>query len=187
MTEIAITRTTTPKQPPADETLAFGKVFTDHMFMMEYDEGQGWHDPRIVPYAPFTMDPACCVLHYGQAIFDGAKAFRGKDGDTSADGWCFQFCAQVVVTTSQIMWTEEVIQAFDVLNANENAMRECLAKQNTQLDACINLVLNELTWSERIKIITLITIDVHSRDVVQGLIEQRVENPTQFQWCAVSV
>ena len=80
MTEIAITRTTTPKQPPADETLAFGKVFTDHMFMMEYDEGQGWHDPRIVPYAPFTMDPACCVLHYGQAIFDGAKAFRGKDG-----------------------------------------------------------------------------------------------------------
>ena len=80
MTEIAITRTTTPKQPPADETLAFGKVFTDHMFMMEYDEGQGWHDPRIVPYAPFTMDPACCVLHYGQAIFDGAKAFRGPDG-----------------------------------------------------------------------------------------------------------
>ena len=80
MTEIAITRTTNPKQPPADDTLAFGKVFTDHMFMMEYHEGQGWHDPRIVPYAPFSMDPACCVLHYGQAIFDGLKAFRGKDG-----------------------------------------------------------------------------------------------------------
>ena len=80
MTEIAITRTATPKQPPADETLTFGTVFTDHMFLMEYHEGQGWHDPRIVPYAPFSMDPATCVLHYGQAVFDGCKAFRGADG-----------------------------------------------------------------------------------------------------------
>ena len=81
MTEIAITRTTTPRQPPADETLTFGKVFSDHMFMMEYHDGQGWHDPRVVPYQNFTMDPACCVLHYGQAIFDGLKAFRGADGN----------------------------------------------------------------------------------------------------------
>lgn len=80
MTEIAITRTTSPRQPPADETLAFGKVFTDHMFLMNYDTGQGWHDPRIVPYGPFSLDPATCVLHYGQAIFDGLKAFRGADG-----------------------------------------------------------------------------------------------------------
>ena len=80
MTNIAITRTTQPKQPPADETLAFGKVFTDHMFMMNYDEGKGWHSPRIEPYQNFSLDPATCVLHYGQAIFDGLKAFRGKDG-----------------------------------------------------------------------------------------------------------
>lgn len=80
MTEITITRTAHPKQPPADETLAFGKVFTDHMFLMDYDEGRGWHTPRIVPYGPFTLDPATCVLHYGQAIFDGLKAFRGPDG-----------------------------------------------------------------------------------------------------------
>ena len=80
MTDIAITQTSQPKQPPADETLTFGKVFTDHMFMMEYDEGSGWHDPRVVPYAPFTLDPATCVLHYGQTIFDGMKAFRGTDG-----------------------------------------------------------------------------------------------------------
>jgi branched-chain amino acid aminotransferase len=80
LTQIAITKTASPKPTPADESLAFGKVFTDHMFMMEYHEGQGWHDPRIVPYAPFTMDPATCVLHYGQAIFDGMKAFRGQDG-----------------------------------------------------------------------------------------------------------
>jgi branched-chain amino acid aminotransferase len=80
VTQIAITRTTTPKQPPSDETLTFGNVFTDHMFLMNYDSGKGWHSPRIEPYAPFTLDPACCVLHYGQAIFDGLKAFRGADG-----------------------------------------------------------------------------------------------------------
>jgi len=80
VTQISITRTTNPKQPPADETLTFGTVFSDHMFMMNYDDGKGWHSPRIEPYAPFSLDPATCVLHYGQAIFDGLKAFRGKDG-----------------------------------------------------------------------------------------------------------
>ncbi len=80
MTDIAITRTTKPSQPPADETLTFGKVFTDHMFLMNYDQGKGWHSPRIEPYGPFSLDPATCVLHYGQAIFDGLKAFRGQDG-----------------------------------------------------------------------------------------------------------
>lgn len=80
MTEIAITRTSNPKQPPADATLSFGKVFSDHMFLMNYDEGKGWHSPRIEPYQNFSLDPATCVLHYGQAIFDGLKAFRGQDG-----------------------------------------------------------------------------------------------------------
>jgi branched-chain amino acid aminotransferase len=80
VTHITITLSTSPKQPPADETLAFGRVFTDHIFLMDYQVGKGWHDPRIVPYGPFTVDPACCVLHYGQSIFDGMKAFRGRDG-----------------------------------------------------------------------------------------------------------
>ena len=80
MSEIAITRSQTLKTPPPDDSLAFGNVFTDHMFQMNYSEAKGWHDPRIVPYGPFTMDPACCVLHYGQGIFDGLKAFRGADG-----------------------------------------------------------------------------------------------------------
>ena len=80
VTQISITRTTNPQTPPADETLTFGNVFSDHMFMMDYDDGQGWHSPRIVPYQNFSLDPATCVLHYGQAIFDGLKAFRGRDG-----------------------------------------------------------------------------------------------------------
>ncbi len=74
------TLTTTPKPRPADDALSFGKVLTDHMFVMEYAEGKGWHSPRIQPYQPFSMDPATTVLHYGQAIFDGLKAFRGDDG-----------------------------------------------------------------------------------------------------------
>src|SRR6202167_1192900 len=80
MSDISITRTAAPKTPPTDDSLTFGNVFTDHMFLMNYEEGKGWHDSRIVPYAPITLDPATCVLHYGQGIFDGLKAFRGKDG-----------------------------------------------------------------------------------------------------------
>ncbi len=80
MTQIAVTLNSRPNTPPPDETLRFGTVFTDHMFMMEYDDGRGWHDPRIVPYQNFSLDPATCVLHYAQAVFDGLKAFRGGDG-----------------------------------------------------------------------------------------------------------
>ncbi|HWK45392.1 MAG TPA: branched-chain amino acid aminotransferase [Stellaceae bacterium] len=80
MAEIAVTRTTAPKPRPVDDALRFGTVFTDHMFLMDYHEGQGWHDPRIVPYQPLVLDPATAVLHYAQAVFDGSKAFRGTDG-----------------------------------------------------------------------------------------------------------
>lgn len=78
--DFPITRTTAPKAKPSDDSLTFGKVLTDHMFLMNYDEGKGWHSPRIEPYGPLSMDPATSVLHYGQAIFDGLKAFRGADG-----------------------------------------------------------------------------------------------------------
>lgn len=75
-----ITRTTTPKAKPDQTNLGFGKYFTDHMFFMEYDEGQGWHDGRIIPYAPLQIDPASCVLHYAQMMFEGLKAYRAPDG-----------------------------------------------------------------------------------------------------------
>ncbi len=65
----------------ADESkLVFGRQFTDRMFVMEYDEGHGWHSARIAPYAPFVLDPAALVLHYSQEIFEGLKAFRRQDG-----------------------------------------------------------------------------------------------------------
>ena len=79
--EIKITKTTSPKAKPADESkLGFGKIFTDHMFLMNYDEGQGWHDARIVPYGPIPLEPSAMCLHYGQADFEGMKAYRTESG-----------------------------------------------------------------------------------------------------------
>lgn len=81
MAEIKVERTKTPKAKPADENhLPFGDLFTDHMFLMDYDDGQGWHDPRIVPYGPLPIDPAAMVLHYGQEVFEGLKAYKTQDG-----------------------------------------------------------------------------------------------------------
>lgn len=78
--EIKFEKTTAPKQKPADEKkLGFGKTFTDHMFMMDYDEGQGWHDPRIVPFSDIPLSPAAMVFHYGQEVFEGLKAYRTAD------------------------------------------------------------------------------------------------------------
>lgn len=77
--EIKITKTTSPKAKPQGK-LGFGKIFTDHMFVMNYTEGKGWHDARIVPYQPITLDPSAMVFHYGQEMFEGLKAYRGKDG-----------------------------------------------------------------------------------------------------------
>ena len=81
MLDIKVTRTASPKAKPQDETkLGFGKIFTDHMFVMDYTAGEGWHDPRIVPYGPFELDPATTVFHYAQEIFEGMKAYRTADG-----------------------------------------------------------------------------------------------------------
>src|SRR5947209_7272694 len=77
---IRITRTATKKEKPKDKDLAFGNVFTDHMFVADFQEEKGWYDPRVEPYGPFSLDPATAVLHYGQSLFEGLKAFRGTDG-----------------------------------------------------------------------------------------------------------
>ncbi len=77
---IRITRAATKKPKPRDSELGFGTVFTDHMFLADFQEEKGWYDPRIEPYGPLSLDPATAVFHYAQAIFDGLKAFRGVDG-----------------------------------------------------------------------------------------------------------
>jgi branched-chain amino acid aminotransferase len=75
-TTIPVTRTTSPKAKPRDEELGFGRYFTDHMFLMEATADQGWHNPRVVPYGPLTLEPSAAVLHYSQEIFEGLKAYR---------------------------------------------------------------------------------------------------------------
>ena len=79
MLDIKITKTSSPKAKIPDDQLGFGKVSTDHMFLMDYTLGEGWHDPRVVPYQPFVLDPACVVFHYAQEIFEGLKAYRTAD------------------------------------------------------------------------------------------------------------
>ena len=81
MLDIKIEKTATPKAKP-EGALGFGKIFTDHMFIMNYTEGKGWHDARIVPFQNLSFSPASMVFHYGQEMFEGLKAYRGKDGNT---------------------------------------------------------------------------------------------------------
>ena len=78
--EIKFTRAATLKEKPDSSKLVFGKAMTDHMFIVDYDAGQGWHDARIIPYGPLQIDPAAKVLHYGEEIFEGLKAYRTADG-----------------------------------------------------------------------------------------------------------
>ena len=78
--EIKITLSTTKKEKPKSDQLPFGKYTTDHMFMMDYTPEKGWHDAQILPYGPIELDPAASILHYGQTIFEGLKAYVTKDG-----------------------------------------------------------------------------------------------------------
>ena len=68
-------------KPKPGTPLGFGKIFSDHMFLMDYEEGKGWQHPRIEPYRPFSLDPATLVLHYGQEVFEGLKAYHWRSGE----------------------------------------------------------------------------------------------------------
>src|SRR5215813_6475686 len=76
---IRIVKAAAHKPKPKDADLTFGTVFTDHMFVADFQEEKGWYDPRVAPYGPIPLDPAAAVLHNAQAVFDGLKAFRGVD------------------------------------------------------------------------------------------------------------
>ncbi|GLW06123.1 branched-chain-amino-acid aminotransferase [Microtetraspora sp. NBRC 13810] len=58
----------------------FGQTFTDHMISIDYTEGRGWHDARLMPYGPLSLDPATSVFHYAQELFEGLKAYRQTNG-----------------------------------------------------------------------------------------------------------
>ncbi len=77
---IELQRTASPRPRTPDAELGFGNVFTDHMFVVDYAVGRGWHHARVVPYGPLPLDPAAIVLHYAQTLFEGLKAFLHPDG-----------------------------------------------------------------------------------------------------------
>jgi branched-chain amino acid aminotransferase len=81
MMQIKIIESKTKKEKPDQNKLGFGNYFTDHMFVMDYEEEKGWHEPRIEPYAPLDLEPSAMVFHYGQMVFEGLKAYLSKKGD----------------------------------------------------------------------------------------------------------
>lgn len=86
ISDIKITKCQSSKINEVDfENLVFGNIFTDHILICDYKDGV-WQQPEIVPYAPFLMDPSSKVFHYGQAIFEGMKAYK----DAHDDIWLFR-------------------------------------------------------------------------------------------------
>ena len=75
-----VTKNPNPGTMPEASKLGFGKVFSDHMFVMDYNSKDGWHDARIIPYGPLSLSPAASVFHYAGEVFEGLKAYRRKDG-----------------------------------------------------------------------------------------------------------
>lgn len=115
----------TRKQKPDFGKLGFGKYFTDHMLVMEYDAANGWGEPEIVPYDDFKINPACCSLHYGQGIFEGLKAYKNSKGEI-------------------IMFRPR----DNFIRMNRSAERLCMAKLDIDvvLDALTELVKLEEEW-----------------------------------------
>ncbi len=113
------------KAKPDQNALGFGRYFTDHMFIMDYTDGKGWHDARIVPYGNLSLDPACMVFHYAQEMFEGLKAYRTSDG------------------TVQLFRPDKNIERMN--NTNE---RLCIPKLDPSdvLDAIKALVAAEEEW-----------------------------------------
>ncbi len=108
-----------------ENDLVFGKLFTDRMFVMEFDRDKGWHSARIQPYAPLQLDPAAVVLHYSQEIFEGLKAFRRPNGDVA------------------LFRPEDNVARF-----NRSARRMCMPEVDEQffLDSMLQLIRLEERW-----------------------------------------
>ncbi len=123
---ITITKTTTPKQKPDESALGFGKIFTDHMFMMDYNKDTGWTNARIVPFENLSIHPASTVLHYGSEIFEGLKAYRRADSKV------------------QLFRPIENIRRM-----NRSAERLCLPEldENDALEALLKFVEVEQDWT----------------------------------------
>ena len=124
--DIKFVKSNNLKEKPDPSTLGFGKIFTDHMFVMDYNKEEGWHDARIVPFENLSIHPASTVLHYGSEIFEGLKAYRREDG---------------------------IVQLFrpieNIRRMNNSAERLCLPQINEEdaLEALVKFVEIEQDWT----------------------------------------
>lgn len=102
--------------------LGFGRIFTEHMVSVRYSADRGWHSAQLEPYAPITLDPAASVLHYGQAIFEGFKAYRQQGGGIATfrpDANARRFNASARRLAMPELAIETFIEASDVLIKTE--------------------------------------------------------------------
>jgi branched-chain amino acid aminotransferase len=120
MLNIAVTPNPNPAPKPEGDP-GFGRVYTDHMFRMDYTEGIGWHDARIVPYGPIELEPSAMVLHYAQENFEGLKAYRTPDGGIQLfrpeenaarmAASCRRMCMPII---KPALWIEAVRRLVDI-------------------------------------------------------------------------
>ena len=104
--EIKFTKASQLKEKPDFNKLGFGKYVTDYMFVMDYDHELGWHDPQIVPYDEFMMDPRCVTLHYGLETFEGMKAYRTADDRIQL--FRPEMNAKRMIKSNERLWLAEV-------------------------------------------------------------------------------
>lgn len=119
--KIEINPIETPKEKPATKDLVFGTNFTDRMFLMNYDHGKGWHNPRIVPYGPIPIDPAAKCLHYAQEVFEGLKAYLSPEGEVllfrpidnirRLNESCTRMCIPTLDEESTLSYIKELVLA----------------------------------------------------------------------------
>ena len=116
-------------------------------------------------------------------LLDGYNTAANWEVDKARHEWLFYYPAQTVVTATQIYWTEESEAALeDLSGGQEDAVKRHLGVCDQRLQELIKLVLGDLSKGDRVKVITIITLDVHARDVVQKLIDDKVEGLEAFLW-----
>jgi branched-chain amino acid aminotransferase len=118
----AVSTTNSAERSQRMQNLGFGQVYTENMVRIAYNQEQGWHSAALVPYGPIQLDPAASVLHYGQAVFEGFKAYRQKDGGIAAfrpDANARRFRSSAERLAMPPLPEELFIEAADVLIRQE--------------------------------------------------------------------
>jgi dynein heavy chain len=123
------------------------------------------------------------MVHCNMQFKDQLEMSINEYTEMSRETWCEKYCAQIAITTCQTWWSTEVYQAFDRLEqGNDQGMKEYSVAQIANLNVYVQMVLGEMTGEMRTKVKTLITIEVHARDVVLKYIAERIDSAGDFAW-----